>query len=329
MDELKSLLTPMFVEVMNQRRCEAGPVGPPGLPGRDGRDGAPGGQGRDGVPGLQGPIGERGLKGDVGIGIQGEVGPPGMPGRDGRDGGQGPTGEKGLKGDVGNLGIQGEVGPPGIPGNDGQPGRDGVGQPGRDGRDGIPGLTGEKGLKGDVGVTGLPGQGQKGESGIPGSKGGKGEVGEPGPRGLQGEAGQVTEGFSAYKTSTDDNVEAGYVTTGVLTFDNTILGEDIFNKQTGTLKVKKSGVYIFHFSAEAVENTHIGVFLNDNTERQMTLWDNDSDNLRKNLSFTWTIEMNEGDKLQLKIDYGSLYVIDNSNTPHRVYFSGFLMKPSA
>ena len=50
MDELKALLTPMFVEVMNQRQCDAGPVGPPGIPGRDGlpgRDGV-GQPGRDG-----------------------------------------------------------------------------------------------------------------------------------------------------------------------------------------------------------------------------------------------------------------------------------------
>ena len=67
MDELKALLTPMFVEVMNQRQCDAGPVGPPGIPGRDGlpgRDGVgqPGRDGRDGLPGGQGPTGERGLK---------------------------------------------------------------------------------------------------------------------------------------------------------------------------------------------------------------------------------------------------------------------------
>ena len=82
MDELKALLTPMFVEVMNQRQCDAGPEGPPGIPGRDGlpgRDGV-GQPGRDGV---------------------------GQPGRDGRDGlpgapgGQGPTGERGLQGEVG------------------------------------------------------------------------------------------------------------------------------------------------------------------------------------------------------------------------------------
>ena len=62
MDELKALLTPMFVEVMNQRQCDAGPVGPPGIPGRDGQPGRDGRDGLPGGPGGQGPTGERGLK---------------------------------------------------------------------------------------------------------------------------------------------------------------------------------------------------------------------------------------------------------------------------
>ena len=238
----------------------------------------------------------------------------------------GVPGEKGLKGDAG-IGIQGEVGPPGIPGIDGQPGRDGVGQPGRDGRDGIPGLTGEKGLKGDVGATGPPGltgtttAGQKGESGLPGSKGGKGDVGEPGLPGPRGNAVGPTEGFSAYKTVIDGG--AGHVEAGVLTFDNTIVGEDIFNKQSGALKVKKSGVYIFHFSAQARGYTYLGVFLNNN--RQHILKDGETSTSKdKNLSFTWTLDLVEGDQVYLKIEAGKLWV-DADSMSERAYFSGFLM----
>jgi len=112
-----------------------------------------------------------------------------------------------------------------------------------------------------------------------------------------------------------------------LTFDNTILGEDLFDKQTGTLKVKNSGVYIFHFSAQANKSTWIGVYMND--DRQLILFDNDDNASRKILSFTWTLDMAEGDTVQLKLEnYGKLYV-DADQSSQRVYFSGFLMKSSA
>ena len=127
--------------------------------------------------------------------------------------------------------------------------------------------------------------------------------------------------FSSYKTSTG----SGGPFTGLITFDNTILGEDLFNKDTGVFTCDISGVYIFFFSGEAEKSTWIGVYLND--DRQLVLYDNASGNTRINLSYTWTLDMVAGDNVHLKVESGKLHV-DDSAAPERVYFSGFLMKPS-
>jgi len=134
-DELKTFLTPIVGQILDQRNQQCAPA-PAGPPGRDGRDG----QGLQGPPGLPG-VGLQGPQGEVG-----PAGPPGqgLPGRDGRDG---LRGEKGVKGD---FGIQGEVGLPGLPGTQG-----------------IQGVKGTSGTKGNIGDRGLPGsKGEAGEAGI-------------------------------------------------------------------------------------------------------------------------------------------------------------------
>merc|ERR1712062_329463 len=93
MDDLKTLFSPMIVEIINQQnhqcQCEAGP---PGLPGRDGRDGQPG------LPGRDGMTGEKGEKGDVALGPRGDVGLPGLRGPPGIQGIDGSKGENGTPG---------------------------------------------------------------------------------------------------------------------------------------------------------------------------------------------------------------------------------------
>eukprot|EP00093_Oithona_nana_P013759 13759.XXX_1187598_1187777_1 [CDS] Oithona nana genome sequencing. len=59
----------------------------------------------------------------------------------------------------------------------------------------------------------------------------------------------------------------------------------------------------------------------------MILYDND-DRPHSNVSFTWTMVIEQGDQVQLKIDYGSFYV-DADGAASRLYFNGFLLKPSA
>ena len=180
-----------------------------------------------------------------------------------------------------------------------------------------------KGEVGDVGLQGLPGP-----RGTQGSEGLKGAAGVPGVAGPKGDTGDTsTFGkamFSSYKTSKDGNTR-GATFDGLITFDSTILGDDLFDKDTGMFTCETSGVYIFFFSGEAEKSTWIGVYLND--DRALILHDGASGNIRINLSYTWTLDMVEGDKVHLQIESGHLYVDDNS-TPERVYFSGFLMKPS-
>ena len=72
-----------------------------------------------------------------------------------------------------------------------------------------------------------------GPRGTQGSEGLKGTAGVPGVAGPKGDTGDTsTFGkamFSSYKTSIDGNSRGGYFD-GLITFDNTILGEDLFNK---------------------------------------------------------------------------------------------------
>merc|ERR1712062_662885 len=73
MDDLKTLFSPMILEIINQQnhqcQCEAGPPGPIGPSGSPGVSGLPG---RDGM------TGEKGEKGDVALGPRGDVGLPGL-----------------------------------------------------------------------------------------------------------------------------------------------------------------------------------------------------------------------------------------------------------
>ena len=90
-----------------------------------------------------------------------------------------------------------------------------------------------------------------GPRGTQGAEGLKGAAGVPGVAGPKGDAGDTsTFGkamFSSYKTSTDGNSRAGTFD-GLITFDNTILGDDLFDKDTGMFTCETSGVYIFFFS---------------------------------------------------------------------------------
>ena len=250
--------------------------------------------------GPPGPIGPSGLSG-----------PAGLPGRDGRDG----------------LPGNGQPGRDGQPGSDGQPGRDG--QPGSDGQPGLPGLTGrdgitgEKGERGDVGPrgdVGLPGlQGPQGIQGIDGSKG---MNGAPGVAGMKGDKGEVnTFGSSVFATLKTNGHTFG---TGPITYDEVILGEELVNKNSGIFTVKTPGTYWFSFSGQAYNPGHVGMYLNG--ERKMIFEDHNSGH--KNVAFSWTLALNEDDEVQLKIDGGKYYV-DNDDSSSKIYFQGFLLKPSA
>ena len=126
--------------------------------------------------------------------------------------------------------------------------------------------------------------------------------------------------FSAYKNN------GGSLSTGVLTYDVVVVGSDVLNKDSGFFTCKIGGVYIFTFSGEASSSGSdwIGVHLNN--VRQMILYDYDTQTLT-NLSFTWTLALEEGDQVQLKIESGTFHV-DADSSSSRIYFNGFLLKPS-
>ena len=141
------------------------------------------------------------------------------------------------------------------------------------------------------------------------------------PPGLKGEEGAINLfAFSAYKNS---GGSLG-IKTGVLTYDVVNVGSDVLNKDSGFFTCKRGGTYLFTFSGEAYSSGHdyIGVYLNN--VRQMVLYDSD-DKYISNLSFTWTMNLEQGDTVYLNIDHGNFFV----NHERIIFFNGFLLKASA
>ena len=124
--------------------------------------------------------------------------------------------------------------------------------------------------------------------------------------------------FSAYKNN------GGSLSTGVLTYDVVVVGSDVLNKDSGFFTCKIGGVYIFTFSGEAYGGSgdYIRVFLNNVSH--MIVYDQD-DRSHSNLSFTWTMILEQGDQVHLKIGYGNFFV----NSERIIFFNGFLLKSSA
>ena len=192
------------------------------------------------------------------------------------------------------------------------------------GRDGLPGVHGPIGEKGEVGLPGPPGPVAVGEKGNIGSTGPKGDVGPRGVPGLKGEMGESTAFgtsiFSAYK-----NIATGNLFTGLITYDRVVIGDDLIDKTSGVFTVKVSGTYMFTCSGElyTASSGYIGVYVND--RRQLLFYDHqDSDGSihYSNIGYTWTLELQAGDKVSLKVDSGKVHV----SGAHRLYFNGFLIK---
>ena len=110
----------------------------------------------------------------------------------------------------------------------------------------------------------------------------------------------------------------------MLTYDVVNVGSDVLNKDSGSFTCKRGGTYLFTFSGEAYSGSgdYIRVYLNNVSK--MILYDND-DRSHSNLSFTWTMNLEQGDVVYLKIDYGQFYVASD----RLIFFNGFLLKASA
>ena len=165
-------------------------------------------------------------------------------------------------------------------------------------------------------------EGPEGPPGIQGVTGGPGDKGETGTRGLPGPKGEASKFassvFSAYKTDVDGS---SAFFDGVITYDTIIIGEDLIDKDTGTFTCKTGGTYSFVVSGHTQDDSYMGVYLNDT--RELTLRNTGSGNY-DNLSFTWTLTLKAGDRVQLKIEGGKFY-IQATSWPYRLYFTGFLL----
>ena len=164
-------------------------------------------------------------------------------------------------------------------------------------------------------------EGPQGIAGDPGVKGDAGPRGTPGPKGEPGELSRFSSAvFSTFKT-TKDGINSGFFD-GVVNYDTVVIGEDLIDKSSGIFTCKTRGTYLFVVSGHTQNDSEIDVHLNDVNE--MILRNTGSGNYG-NLSFTWSLTLNPGDRVQLRIRSGTFYVQPTSSYPYRMYFSGFLL----
>merc|ERR1712062_378340 len=105
-----------------------------------------------------------------------------------------------------------------------------------------------------------------------------------------------------------------------ITYNTIVIGEDLIDKNSGIFTVKTGGTYSFVFSGHTQNDSGLSVLLNERLE--LYLRNNDSGHY-VNFSYTFTLTLNVGDRIQLKITQGKFYV--QTGTPYRIYFTGFLL----
>ena len=174
----------------------------------------------------------------------------------------------------------------------------------------MPGLSG---TKGDSGIPGQPGQtGPKGDLGVAGITGQTGQIGPRGEKGNTPALGRTF--FSAYKDGS-----GGFK--GIVSYDTVVTDPDnLLDKDTGIFTCKIKGVYLFTISGEAnTDGTDdLGVYVNG--EFIFYIADHDVKRI-SNVSYTWTLNLNVNDQVQIRVRDGS-YFVDGDE---RFYFTGLLI----
>ena len=100
-----------------------------------------------------------------------------------------------------------------------------------------------------------------------------------------------------------------------------MIGEELMDKNSGVFTVNTGGTYSFVVSGNSYKDTSLDVLLNDATEMRLR---NTGSGTYDNFSYTFTLTLNIGDRIQLKIEGGHFFVRGGSH-PYRIYFTGFLL----
>ena len=116
-----------------------------------------------------------------------------------------------------------------------------------------------------------------------------------------------------------------------LIFDKIVLNtNEMYNPSNGIFRAPITGIYSFSFSGQQSMNTigeqfEIYVEVNDSTV--FSIWDTASNfahsGVKNNVSYQWELELQEGDKVQLKLELEDTLHADSF---YRLYFSGHLIK---
>ena len=100
-----------------------------------------------------------------------------------------------------------------------------------------------------------------------------------------------------------------------------MIGEDLIDKNTGVFTCKTGGTYSFVVSGQTKNDTGLCVYLNDGVE--LFLRNTGSGN-QDNFSYAFTLTLNVGDRIKLRVHVGKFYVQTGSFS-YRLYFTGFLL----
>ena len=117
---------------------------------------------------------------------------------------------------------------------------------------------------------------------------------------------------------------SGHVAAGNTISYNVLIANvgNAFSHETGIFTCPQSGSYSFSFSAEIDGSSDIHVYMTRNGHNEVLI-DNHGNVTYTNLSYVWSLKLQRGDKIQMKVYSGDkLYV----GSERHVHFSGHLVK---
>ena len=127
--------------------------------------------------------------------------------------------------------------------------------------------------------------------------------------------------FSVYR----DQPSNSYIPAGDITYSNMVqnVGTCV-DLDTGIFVTPLSGIYQFTFSAES-HGSRTYVYAYVNGQGTVLILNDQSTSGQANFSYTWHLQLNAGDTVQLKIIVGEIYVNSNGR---RITFTGYLVQPT-
>ena len=121
------------------------------------------------------------------------------------------------------------------------------------------------------------------------------------------------------------------IESGTITFDTVIANiGDSMNNSTGTFTTRRSGLYLFTFSAlttDAAEGGFLQVQVHKNNSLELLLEDGRTDMIygNRNVAYSWMLQLSQGDTISLKIISGTNFTGLHGCGEDWIHFNGQLL----